>query len=130
MAKKRTDAERRLRQCERLSRVIRILRLIMGPGRWNADALARELECSRRTVHRHLQALSMAGIPWFYDDQTEAYKVSPDFRFPGIDAVPSSRELQVTGQSDVSAAALRLLADSESFLRSLREFCRDIETRG
>lgn len=34
----------------------------------NADGLARELECSTRTVHRILQTLSMAGVPWCFDE--------------------------------------------------------------
>src|SRR5438045_8687025 len=85
MAKKRTDAERRARQCERLSRLLRTLHLIMGPGRWDAGALARELECSRRTVHRLLQTLSMAGVPWHYDETHQAYRVRRGFKFQGLD---------------------------------------------
>lgn len=85
MAKKRTDAERRARQCERLSRLLRTLHLIMGPGRWDAAAIARELECSRRTVHRNLQTLSMAGVPWYYDETCQAYRVRRGFKFPGLD---------------------------------------------
>ena len=57
----RTDAERRSRQCERMARMLRTLKCIMGPGRWDAQALAQELECSTRTVQRILQTLSMAG---------------------------------------------------------------------
>src|SRR5437762_999286 len=92
MAKKRTDAERRARQCERLSRLLRTLHLIMGPGRWDAEALARELECSRRTVHRLLQTLSMAGVPWHYDEAHQAYRVRRGFKFPGLDV--SKAELE------------------------------------
>lgn len=84
MAKKRprTDAERRLRQCERLGRLLRILQLISGKGRWDVDGLAQELECSRRTVYRMLQTLSMAGVPWYFDDQARAYRIRPGYRFP------------------------------------------------
>ena len=51
MAKKRTDAERRARQCERLSRLLRVLRLILGPGRWDAESIARELRARRVNLH-------------------------------------------------------------------------------
>jgi predicted DNA-binding transcriptional regulator YafY len=73
----RTDAERRVRQCERLGRLLRTLQLIMGKGRWDAIGLAEELECSRRTVYRLLQTLSMAGVPWYFDESCRAYRVRP-----------------------------------------------------
>ena len=83
MAKKRTDAERRARQCERLSRVLRVMRLIAGPGRWDASSLAAELECSERTIHRLLQTLSMAGVPWYFDEKLKCYRVRKGFKMPG-----------------------------------------------
>ena len=124
MAKKRTDAERRLRQCERLSRLFRVLRLILGPGRWDAEALARELECSTRTVHRDLQTLSMAGVPWYYDGERQAYRVRPGFKFPALD--PSAGQEGSTRMPDplaVLAAARQVLVDGERFIEALRRFC-------
>ena len=46
MAKqKRTDAERRARQCERIGRVLRVLQLVLSKGSpWDAKAIATELE--------------------------------------------------------------------------------------
>lgn len=118
MPRKRTDAERRARQCERLSRLIRVLRLIMGPGRWDAEALAGELECSTRTVHRILQTLSMAGIPWFFDDDVHAYRVRPGFKFPALQTGEPAKDATM-----VLGAAKRLLDDSERFVESLHQFC-------
>ena len=62
MAKQRTDSERRARQCERLARLLRVLHCILGPGRWDAESLANELECSTRTIHRLLQTLTVANV--------------------------------------------------------------------
>lgn len=130
MAKKkeRSDAERRARQCERLSRVIRVLRLITGPGRWDATGIAKELECSPRTVHRILQVLSMSGVPWFFDQECLAYRIRPGFRFPVIE----TEKKQPPGQpaaGAVLAATRQLLEDGERFMESLREFRRTLEGR-
>lgn len=126
MAKKpqRTDADRRVRQCERLGRLLRVLQLIMGKGRWDADGLAEELECSRRTVYRLLQTLSMAGVPWYFDDSCRAYRVRPGFRFP---------ELETVGKSKIVTPALepvvqKLIADGDAFLKSLQEFLEVLKT--
>lgn len=51
MAKKRTDADRRVRQSDRLARVLRVLQLIQSPGPWTAQSIAKELECSERTIY-------------------------------------------------------------------------------
>ena len=82
---RRSDAERRVRQGERLSRLLRTLHCIMGPGRWDADALARELEVSPRTIHRIMQTLSMANVPWYFCKEEGCYRVRSGFRFPGVE---------------------------------------------
>ncbi|MFM7076285.1 MAG: HTH domain-containing protein [Planctomycetaceae bacterium] len=63
-----------------------MLHCIMGPGRWDADALAKELEVSRRTIHRAMEALAMANVPWYFCKQTGSYRVRKGFRFPGVDS--------------------------------------------
>jgi predicted DNA-binding transcriptional regulator YafY len=53
--------------------VLCVLQLIQGRGRWSAREIARELECEERTMHRDLQALEMAGVPWFFNKSTGSY---------------------------------------------------------
>jgi hypothetical protein len=123
---RRTDAERRARQSERLSRHLRVLYCIMGPGRWDSEALARELEVSPRTIHRIMQTLSMANVPWYFCKDTECYRVREGFRFPGLEP---GRKGQPSGDPDeVLAAARKVLSDSEKLVDSLRFFCRILET--
>ena len=122
MAKKqpqsRTDAERRVRQCERLGRLLQTLHLIMGKGRWDADGLAEEIECSRRTVYRLLQTLSMAGVPWFFDESCRAYRVRPGFKFPELESMRTSKAVT----AGLEPVVVKLLADGDAFLKSLRMF--------
>ena len=119
--KQRTDADRRARQAERLSRHLRVLHCIMGRGRWNVEALAAELECSTRTVHRILQTLTMSGVPWYFCTESQCYRVRPGFRFPGLERTPDQTESQIDAET-ILPAAQQLLEDGEKFLESLRQF--------
>lgn len=129
MAKKpnpqRSDAERRARQVQRLARVVRALHCIMGGGRWDAEALAQELGCSVRTVHRILQTLAEAGVPYRFDPETRAYKVPRGFKFPGIE--PAAEASQAADSRRIIASARRLLSDLERTSASLRELLASLE---
>lgn len=79
-----SDADRRLRQADRLSRILRVLQLLQSRGHWNAATIAEALEVSKRTVHRDLTVLELAGIPWAYDADRKCYQLRSDFRFPTL----------------------------------------------
>ncbi len=79
-----SDSDRRLRQVARHARTLQVLQRIMGKGCWNAKNLASELECSEQTIHRVLNVLESAGVPWYFDRQERSYRVLPDFRFPTL----------------------------------------------
>jgi hypothetical protein len=78
-----SDRDRRARQADRLARILSVLRLIQSRGQWNAKAIARELEVTERTVYRDLQALEFAGVPYYFDEDAQSYRVRSDYRFPG-----------------------------------------------
>jgi hypothetical protein len=112
MAKQRPDADRRVRQCEKFARLLRLLRLLLGHGRWNARARAQELGCSVRTMHRDLNVLTMSGVPIIYDRPTESSAVSGTYRFPRLEQLP----LAAPGQQvmrDVRSAAQKVIATVE-----------------
>ena len=114
---KRPDAERRVRQSERLSRLLRTLHCIMGPERWGADSLARELEVSPPTIHRIMQTLSMANVPWYFCKEDGCYRVRSGFRFPDVEE--TDRSSTVTDPAAIKRAVNSLLREltrmSDSF---------------
>jgi predicted DNA-binding transcriptional regulator YafY len=73
--------------------------LIQSRGRWNARAIAAELDCSERTVYRDLDVLELAGVPWSFDAGARCYRVRPDFRFPALNLT----EEELLGQAAASA---------------------------
>ncbi len=140
MAKKRTDAERRVRQSDRLARVLRLLQLIQGPGNWNAQNIAKKLECSERTVYRDLQTLAAAGIPWYFDDYDQSYRIREGYRGhlpkippkPGLDQQDSARSSALTDDARSIAtlakeAAQRLLTEAEGVVEALDRLTKAIE---
>jgi predicted DNA-binding transcriptional regulator YafY len=65
-----------------VSRIYRLLRLVtlLQSGRsYTASDLAEELQVSRRTVFRDLNALEMAHIPYYYDQASRSYRISQHF---------------------------------------------------
>ena len=140
MAKKRTDAQRRVRQSDRLARVLRLLQMIQGQGNWNAPAIAKKLDCSERTVYRDLQTLAAAGIPWYFDDFNQFYKLREGYRGP----FPKLPPKQAPDHHDASQgspptddarsiatlareAAQRLLVEAEGVVQALDRLTRAIE---
>jgi predicted DNA-binding transcriptional regulator YafY len=101
MKRNRSDADRRARQNARLARVLRLLQLVEGHKYWNVSALAAELECSKRTVHRDLDVLAIAGVPLHFDQRSKSYRVLADYRFPAL----SLTEAEVLGQAVVTTLA-------------------------
>jgi proteasome accessory factor B len=70
-----------------VSRVYRLLRLVtlLQSGRsFTAQELAEELQISRRTVFRDLNALEMAHIPYYYDPANRGYRISRHFFLPPV----------------------------------------------
>ncbi len=84
LKKSRPDRDRRVRQADRLARVLRVLELIQSRGRWTTKAIADEIECSERTIYRDLDVLRFAGIPYYREGDQQFVRVRPDFRFPAI----------------------------------------------
>jgi biotin operon repressor len=114
MAKKRTDAERRIRQSDRLARVFRVLQLIQSPGHWTAQDIAKELECSERTVYRDLQTLTAAGVPWYFDDYAQSYRIRESYRgqIPKVppEPPPETQNSTPSDSPEVDARSIAMLA--------------------
>ncbi len=95
----RPDGDRRIRQSLRIARVLHVLNLIQSRGRWNVSAIAKELGCSNRTVHRDLNVLEFCGVPFYFSEDEQCYRVRSDFRFPTL----SLTDEEVLGQAIATA---------------------------
>jgi len=97
------------------SRVYRLLQLIMlmRSGRdLGADALAGELEVSRRTLFRDLKMLDLAGVPYAFDARRGSYSIGDSFFLPPINlTLPESLALLLVLRKFVSREVLPVYAD-------------------
>lgn len=65
-------------------RVLRLLTLIQSRRGWNAPRLAAELEVDERTIFRYLDDLEVMGIPYFFEKESDGYRIRADFHLPPI----------------------------------------------
>lgn len=116
---RRSDSERRLRQASRFARVLRMLDLIQSRGRYGVNDLARELDCSSRTVFRDLNVLELAGVPWYHDESDHCYRVRPDFHFPVVNLTDDELIGQATATAICSSPNLNINAGAEPTTRKI-----------
>ncbi len=121
----RPDADRRLRQADRLSRVMRMLQLLLSRGRWNARDIAAEQECSERTVYRDMQVLELAGIPVEFDQDDRCYRVRQDFRFPSLNVNEDDALGQGTAASITAGPGLDINAGATPVARKLAALVKE-----
>ncbi len=68
----------------RIHRLLRLVALLQRDASCDADALAEELQVSRRTVFRDLNMLEMARIPYYFDAERGGYRLSDHFFLPPV----------------------------------------------
>jgi predicted DNA-binding transcriptional regulator YafY len=115
----RPDADRRLRQADRLARVMRTLQLLLSRGRWNARDIAAEQECSERTIYRDMQVLELAGIPVEFDQEDRCYRIRQDFRFPSLNVTEDEALGQGTAAAITAGPGLDINAGVKAVTRKL-----------
>lgn len=144
MSRERSESDRRARQSQRIGRALRLLCLIQERhGRWDLPSLARELDCSTKTVQRDLMAQEAARIPFFFDKQRSCYRLPPGFRLSILGSPDSSAVSEVSGDeksdpepttaglADLSREhAERLLSEAETLVEALDRPCRTLRRSG
>ncbi|MDV8007460.1 MULTISPECIES: helix-turn-helix transcriptional regulator [unclassified Rhodococcus (in: high G+C Gram-positive bacteria)] len=107
----------------RADRLVSLVLILRQRGRQSADALARELEVSTRTVLRDIEALSAAGVPVYAErGRNGGFELLPGFRteLTGLNhdealallTAGSARGEQVFGLGSELASAMRKVVDA------------------
>ncbi len=115
----RSDSDRRIRQADRLARVMRIMQLLLSRGRWNATDIAAEQECSERTIYRDMQVLQLAGIPVEFDQEDRCYRVRQDFRFPSVNLTEEEALGQITATAIAKSPGLDINPGAKTVTQKL-----------
>jgi len=102
-----------------MGRILKVLRLIQSRGRWNAEAIAEEVGCKVRTIYRDLKALEYAGVPWYYDQVMQCYRVQPDYHFPVVGLTEEDALGQALATAVTKAPGLNVAGGAASTTRKL-----------
>jgi predicted DNA-binding transcriptional regulator YafY len=119
-AKKRPDADRRVRQAGRFARILKLLERLPSRVRHNAGSLATELGVTRRTVQRNLDVLELAGVNCVYDAVQGGYVLRGDYRFAVTCLTNEELMGQATATALTSAKGLNVGMGAEPTTRKLR----------
>lgn len=110
----RSDADRRIRQADRMATVLQILHLLLGHGKWDVAALAAHFDCDKRTIHRYLKVLEFAGVPYTYDRDARCYRVRPSVKFPVLNLTRDEIVGQATANVVSRSEGISAGADAET----------------
>jgi proteasome accessory factor B len=69
----------------RVHRLLRVLTLVQSGRGWDAQRLAQACGTTIRTIYRDLNMLEGAGIPYFFDEDSDSYRVRGDFFMPPVE---------------------------------------------
>jgi predicted DNA-binding transcriptional regulator YafY len=122
---RRSESDRRLQQAARFARVLRVLELIQGRGRYGTKEIAAELECSERTIFRDLNVLELAGVPYEADRETHSIRVRPGYRFPCLGLTDDELVGQATATAAAATQGLDITSGARPTTRKLQVASRD-----
>lgn len=71
-----------------MHRLLEVIGLLQAGTGYNAEALARACNVSRRTIFRDLDTLRQSGVPLSYDERRERYQISSAFYLPPTTFTP------------------------------------------
>lgn len=115
----RPEEDRRAKQAVRMANILGILERLLQRGKWNVPRLATDLELSERTVHRYLDVLEVAGVPFYYNNQEKCYRVRPGYRFPVLSLTPDELLGQAAATVLTEAAGLGPAAATRPVTRKI-----------
>jgi len=79
---------------------------------------------SPRTIHRIMQTLSMANVPWYFCKEDGCYRVRSGYRFPGLEDGASTPA--ITDPTVLKCLVDTLLKDLMRTVESLRRVSEEL----
>ena len=98
----------------RLERVMKLLVVLQSGRLYRPGELAAQLGVSKRTVYRDLDVLYQAGIPCFYDEERQGYRINGNFFLPPMNLkLSEAMSLLLAAQQAGESEGLPLTASAK-----------------
>jgi proteasome accessory factor B len=69
----------------RVYRLLKLITLLRSGRRFDVESLTSAMGVSRRTLFRDLKMLELAGVPYRFDEDRQAYSIADSFFLPPLD---------------------------------------------